>query len=207
MILAFSFERFVNPKIVSRLVQSVIVIGAILFAAVYLPANIKGSFADSVLLNGFLSTPAASVWVAVLGIIAVAIWLGAPTFGAKVFGWFTVPIGLLITGLLAQAVLLGQVGVNEAYFDVAGQQSKPLLTQVEGSKILVAGTTRTEVFTSKFWIDKPYIKDLLVQPDGVVAVESLADVDYVLLLGTTTAAGENQVLVSGQGYSLVKITH
>jgi phosphoglycerol transferase len=204
LIAAAVFAKFVEPKIRVRLIQSGILIAALVFGWVYL-SGINQSFADSILLSGYLSSPAVIPIVAVVGIIVALVWVFSAGSGSKLIVYVATPLVLLIAGFTSQGYLLTQVGTNEAYFDIAGQKAKPLLTDVAGDKISIVGSVRYQNFTTKFWIDKPGIKDVSL-PDGEsIDVAALPDVDYVVLIGNTKLTGAAENLEQGEGYAIVKI--
>jgi hypothetical protein len=101
--------------------------------------------------------------------------------------------------------LLSQVGTNEAYFDIAGQKAKPLLAEVSGDKISIIGPVRYQNFTTKFWIDKPGIKDVSLADGETIDAATLTDVDYVVLIGNAKLTGATENLEQGEGYAIVKI--
>jgi phosphoglycerol transferase len=204
LIAAAVFAKFVEPKTRVRLIQSGILIAALVFGWVYL-SGVNQSFADSILLSGYLSSPAIIPIVAVVGIIVAMVWIFSASSGSKLIVYVATPLVLLIAGFTSQGYLLSQVGTNEAYFDIAGQKAKPLLTDVAGDKISIVGPVRYQNFTTKFWIDKPGIQDVTL-PDGEsVDVAGLPDVDYVVLIGNAKLTGAAESLEQGEGYSIVKI--
>jgi hypothetical protein len=204
LIAAAVFAKFVEPKIRVRLIQSGILIAALVFGWVYL-SGVNQSFADSILLSGYLSSPAVIPIVAVAGFIVALVWVFSAGSGSKLIVYVATPLVLLIAGFTSQGYLLTQVGTNEAYFDIAGQKAKPLLTDVSGDKISIVGPVRYQNFTTKFWIDKPGIKDVSL-PDGEsVDVAGLPDVDYVVLIGNAKLTGAAENLEQGEGYAIVKI--
>jgi phosphoglycerol transferase len=204
LISAAVFAKFVEPKIRVRLIQSGIVIAALIFGWVYL-SGINQSFADSILLSGYLSSPAVVPIVCVIGIVVALVWVFSSGAGSKLIVYVATPLVLLIAGFTSQGYLLTQVGTNEAYFDVAGQKAKPLLADVAGDKISIVGPVRYQNFTTKFWIDKPGIKDISL-PDGEsVDVAALPDVDYVVLIGNAKLTGAAENLEQGEGYAILKI--
>lgn len=206
LIAAAVFAKFVEPKIRIRLIQSGILISALIFGWVYL-SGVNQSFADSILLSGYLSSPAVIPIVAVIGIIVALVWIFSASSGSKLIVYVATPLVLLIAGFTSQGYLLSQVGTNEAYFDIAGQKAKPLLAEVAGDKISIVGPVRYQNFTTKFWIDKPGIKDINL-PDGqAVDAAALTDVDYVVLIGNAQITGATKVLDHGQGYSVVQLQH
>lgn len=206
LIAAAVFAKFVEPKIRIRLIQSGILISALIFGWVYL-SGVNQSFADSILLSGYLSSPAVIPIVAVIGIIVALVWIFSASSGSKLIVYVATPLVLLIAGFTSQGYLLSQVGTNEAYFDIAGQKAKPLLAEVAGDKISIVGPVRYQNFTTKFWIDKPGIKDINL-PDGqAVDAAALTDVDYVVLIGNAQITGATKVLDQGQGYSVVQLQH
>ncbi len=204
LIEAAVFAKFVEPKIRIRLIQSGILIAALIFGWVYL-SGVNQSFADSILLSGYLSSPAVIPIVAVVGIIVALVWIFSASSGSKLIVYVATPLVLLITGFTSQGYLLSQVGTNEAYFDIAGQKAKPLLAEVSGDKISIVGPVRYQNFTTKFWIDKPGIQDATL-PDGeTVDAASMPSVDYVVLIGNAKISGTTEVLEQGEGYAIVKI--
>jgi hypothetical protein len=204
LIAAAVFAKFVEPKSRVRLIQSGILIAALIFGWVYL-SGINQSFADSILLSGYLSSPAVIPIVAVAGIIVALVWIFSAGSGSKLIVYVATPLVLLIAGFTSQGYLLTQVGTNEAYFDIAGQKAKPLLTDVAGDKISIVGPVRYQNFTTKFWIDKPGIQDATL-PDGeTVDAASMPSVDYVVLIGNAKISGASEVLEQGEGYAIVKI--
>jgi phosphoglycerol transferase len=204
LIAAAVFAKFVEPKIRVRLIQSGILIAALIFGWVYL-SGVNQSFADSILLSGYLSSPAVIPIVAVVGIIVAMVWIFSAGSGSKLIVYVATPLILLIAGFTSQGYLLTQVGTNEAYFDVAGQKAKAVLSEVPGNKISVLGPLRYQNFTTKFWIDKPGIDDVNL-PDGMTAdVSILSNIDYVVLIGNAKVTGPQEVLDQGEGYAIVKI--
>ena len=206
LIAAATFGKFVEPKIKWRAIQSSIVIAALIFAWVYL-SGVNQSFADSILLSGYLSGPAVIPIVCVVGILVALIWIFSANNGSKIIVHVVTPLIILIAGFSSQSYLLTQVGTQPAYFDIAGQKAKPLLVDVPGNKISIVGPIRYQNFTTKFWIDKPGIKDFEL-PDGqAIDATALADVDYVVLIGNAKLSGAAQTLDQGQGYAIVKLNH
>ena len=204
LIAAAVFAKFVEPKIRIRLIQSGILIAALIFGWVYL-SGINQSFADSILLSGYLSSSAVIPLVSVIGIVVALVWIFSAGSGSKLIVYVATPLVLLIAGFTSQGYLLTQVGTNEAYFDIAGQKAKPLLAEVSGEKISIVGPVRYQNFTTKFWIDKPGIKDVSL-PDGEsIDVAALPDVDYVVLIGNAKLTGSAENLEQGEGYAIVKI--
>jgi phosphoglycerol transferase len=204
LIAAGVFAKFVEPKIRVRLIQSVILIAALIFGWVYL-SSVNQSFADSILLSGYLSGPAVIPIVSGIGIVVALVWIFSSNSGSKLIVYVATPLVLLIAGFTSQSYLLTQVGTQPAYFDIAGQKAKPLLTGVSGDKISIIGPVRYQNFTTKFWIDKPGIKDVSL-PDGEsIDVAALPDVDYVVLIGNAKLTGAAENLEEGEGYAIVKI--
>jgi phosphoglycerol transferase len=205
LIAAAVFGKFVEPKIGVRLIQSGLVIAALIFGWIYL-SGIKQSFADSILLSGYLANGAIVPIVSIIGILVALIWIFSKGAGSKLIVYVATPLVLLIAGFASQAHLLSQVGTNVAYFDVAGQKAKPLLADVAGDKIMIIGPVRYQNFTTKFWIDKPGIKDLSLAEGEVAESSALTDVDYVILVGNSKLNGAVEMLEQAEGYAIVKLT-
>jgi phosphoglycerol transferase len=205
LIAAAVFAKFVEPKTKIRALQAVLLVAVLIFGWVYL-SGVKQSFADSILLSGYLAAPAIIPIIAIIGIIVSLTWLISKNAGSKLVVYVATPLVLLISGFSSQSYLLSQVGQTTAYFDIAGQKAKPLLADVPGEKISVIGAVRYQNFTTKFWIDKPGIQDTSL-PDGMAIDASiLEDVDYVILIGNAKLSGAAEKLEEGQGYAIVKLT-
>jgi hypothetical protein len=194
----------VEPKIRVRVIQSGIAITALIFGWVYL-SGVNQSFADSILLSGYLSSPAVIPIVAVLGIIVALVWMFSANSGSKLIVYVATPLILLIAGFSSQSYLLSQVGTQAAYFDVAGQVAKEKLADVEGEKIMVIGPVRYQTFTTKFWIDKPFIADATIPDGSKLTGEGFADYDYLIVLGNTLLTSPAQVVAEDQGYKILKL--
>jgi hypothetical protein len=205
VLLGFSMNKFVESKFVGRTIQFVIVIGLAVAALVRIPTEIKASFADSIFISGLLAAPGVAAWVFAFAAVGALVWLVRAEWGNQVIAWGAIPLMLIVTGAFAQTMLLGQVGTTKAYFDVAGQVAHEALVDVPGSEVVVVGQTRTEVFTSKFWIDKAGIVDEPLNGATTFDVNTIADADYALVLGQVALVGESQQLLAGDGYQLVKV--
>jgi hypothetical protein len=206
LIAAAAFGKFVEPKIKWRAIQSAIVIAALIFAWVYL-SGVNQSFADSILLSGYLSGPAVIPIVTVIGILVALVWIFSANSGSKLIVYVATPLVLLIAGLTSQSYLLTQVGTQPAYFDVAGQVAKEKLADVAGDKIMVVGPVRYQTFTTKFWIDKPFIADATIPDGSKLTGEGFADYDYLIILGNTVLSTPAEVVAEQQGYKILKLNH
>jgi phosphoglycerol transferase len=205
LILGLSFEKYVASKTLSRLIQAVVVIAASTFVLIYFPANIESQFADSGLLVGILQTPGALITIFIFEVIGALLWVMKPEISEKWLGRASLPIMILIMGMVSQSALMTQVGTQKAFFDVAGQDSREYLRDVDGKDIVIIGPMRTQVFVAKFWIDKAKIEDRLIPEKQVIEMEAVPNAKYALLLAGTGVAGEHQVITQGDGYALVKL--
>lgn len=204
LILGATVYRYVEPKGAFRTIQLLVLLVAGVWIGFYFPNNIHSGFSDSVTLVGFMNGWTQLVAeVLILG--AVLIWAFKPDFGTKLLGWVVTPLVAVILGLSAQSNLMVKVGTSPAYFDIAGQEVKPYLDGIDGARIGVIGQKRTEVFTAKFWIDKPNIQDRLIGDDQELSVYMLQDLDYALILGTSDVVGAGEILTKGDNYALVKV--
>ena len=197
------FAKFVEPKIRIRLIQSGILIAALIFGWVYL-SGVNQSFADSILLSGYLSSPAVIPIISVIGIIIALVWILSVGSGSKLIVFVATPLVLLIAGFSSQGFLLSQVGTQLATFDVAGQKAHELLQDVDGTKILVVGPMRTQNFTTKFWIDKPSISDFEINETEALDLSKLGDLEYVVINGNASFSGNAEVIFAGEGYKILK---
>lgn len=205
LILGLAFEKYVASKTLSRVIQSLVVIAGSTFVLVYFQSSIESQFADSGLLVGILQTPGALVTIYILEILGALIWIFKPEISEKWLGRALLPLMILFMGAFSQSALMTQVGTQKAFFDVAGQQSKPFLEGVEGKDIVIIGPMRTQVFVAKFWIDKAKIEDRLIPENQVIEMSEVPNSKYALVMSGTGVAGEHQVLTEGEGFALIKL--
>jgi hypothetical protein len=146
------------------------------------------------------------LFIAVAVAIAAAIlyWIFTPEEGNVLIGRFIIPLFLIVALVMSQSKLI-EINGTQAYFDQAGWASRDALNDVPGERIIVIGQTRTEVFTVKFWIDEPNIKDLLVLEGSVVPLDNVSESDYVVTLGNIGIDFPHEVVTEGEGYKLVKV--
>jgi hypothetical protein len=154
---------------------------------------------------GLVYYPAVLYIVGVLVIGFQLFWAFNPSEGSRWFARAMVPLVIVILGFSSMGALHQKIGTTKGYFDVAGQTAKPLLAGVDGSRIGVVGAVRPEVFTAKFWIDKPDVRDVLVGTDGQITMGMLSGLDYALFLGTSSDVGVGTVVTSGNNFVLVKL--
>ncbi|WP_296633053.1 glycosyltransferase family 39 protein [Rhodoluna sp.] len=200
------FAKFVEPKVRVRLIQAAVIIAATIFGWVYL-SGVNQSFADSILLSGYLSSPAVIPIICVIGIAIALVWIFSANAGSKVIVYVATPLVLLIAGFSSQSYLLSQVGTQEAYFDVAGQVAKEKLADVAGDKIMIVGPVRYQNFTTKFWIDKPFIADATIPDGSKLTGEGFADYDYLITIGNIEFSSAAEIVAQDQGYSILKLIH
>ncbi|MSZ40307.1 MAG: hypothetical protein F2599_04115, partial [Actinobacteria bacterium] len=203
LITAGVFSKFVEPKLLIRLIQSGILTAALIFGWVYL-SGVNQSFADSILLSGYLASPAVIPLVSVIGIIVALVWVFSVGSGSKLIVFVATPLVLLIAGFSSQGFLLSQVGTQLATFDVAGQKAHELLRDVDGSKILVVGPMRTQNFTTKFWIDKPDISDFEINETESLDLSKLGNLEYVVINGNASFSGNAEEIYAGEGFKIIK---
>jgi hypothetical protein len=133
------------------------------------------------------------------------VWVFSANSGSKLITYVATPLVLLIAGFASQGLLLTQVGTQAAYFDVAGQVAKEKLADVEGDKIMVIGPVRYQTFTTKFWIDKPFIADATIPDGSNLTGEGFANYDYLIVLGNTVLTSPAEVIAEEQGYKILKL--
>ncbi len=200
------FAKFVEPKLRVRLVQAGVIIAAVIFGWVFL-SGVKQSFADSILLSGYLSGPAVIPIISVVGIVVALVWVFSTGSGSKLIVYVATPLVLLIAGLSSQGYLLTQVGTQPAYFDVAGQVAKQKLADVAGEKIMIVGPVRYQNFTTKFWIDKPFIADATIPDGSKLTGEGFSNYDYLITIGNIEFNSAAEVVAQDQGFKILKLTH
>ena len=204
LVSAFMLDRFVEPGKISRFIQATAVSAlAVGFAFVY-PALIDTKFADSSFLAGLEDSPLVFVVLAVVVSATSIYWAINPDKGSFTISRIILPLLLVVSTFLSQDLLVRSSSVP-AYFDVAGQAAGEILKDAEGSDIIVVGQLRTEVFTTKFWMDKAQIEDDLVFGEPVYDLTEAGDNKYVLVLGQVQVSGTYTVLGSGDGYQVIEI--
>ena len=204
IIMGLLLPRFTDSKTTWRVVQGALVIAASIFFSIFYPANFDQQYADSSTLPGFAVNGDLFIGIAVLISAVILYWIFTPEEGNSIIGRFVIPLVMVASLTLSQNQLINING-TAAYFDYAGWESREFLEGVAGDRIIVIGQTRTEVFTVKFWIDEPNIKDLLVLEGTVVPAGNVTESDYAVTLGNIGIDFPHEVVTEGEGYKLVKI--
>ena len=204
IVMGLLLPRFTDSKLAWRAVQGSLIIGASLFFSIFYPANFDQQYADSSTLPGLAANSGLFIGLAVVVSGAVLYWMFTPEEGNRMIGRFIIPVFLVVALVLSQNNLI-TINGTKAYFDEAGWKSREVLEGVPGDRIFVAGQTRTEVFTVKFWIDEPNIRDLLVVEGSNVPLDMLPDSDYVVTLLNIGVDFPHEVLAEGEGFKVIKI--
>ena len=204
IVMGLLLSRFTDSKLIFRVLQGGLIIAAALFFSIFYPPNFDQQYADSSALPGLAASGGLFIALAFAISGAVVYWIVSPDSGNLLFGRIVIP-GLLVIALALSQNRLIEINGTPAYFDEAGWASRSVLQDVPGDRIIVIGQTRTEVFTVKFWIDQPNIKDLLVLEGSVVPIGNVSEVDYAVTLGNIGIDFAHEVVTEGEGYKLVKI--
>jgi phosphoglycerol transferase len=204
IVMGLLLPRFTDSKLVWRILQGSTVVIAALFFSIFYPGNFDQQYADSSTLPGLADSGGSFIAVAVAIAAAILYWVFTPEEGNVIIGRFIIPLFLIVALFMSQSKLI-EINGTQAYFDQAGWASRDALTDVPGDRIIVIGQTRTEVFTVKFWIDEPNIKDLLVLEGSVVPLDNVSESDYVVTLGNIGIDFPHEVVTEGEGYKLVKV--
>ena len=204
IVMGLLLPRFTDSKLAWRIVQGSIVALAALFFSIFYPANFNQQYADSSTLPGLAASGGLFIAVAVAISAAILYWIFMPEEGNVLMGRFIIPLFLIVALALSQSKLI-EINGTPAYFDQAGWVSRAALQDVPGERIIVIGQTRTEVFTVKFWIDEPHIKDLLILEGSVVPIGNVSESDYAVTLGNIGIDFPHEVVTEGDGYKIVKI--
>ena len=204
IVMGLLLPRFTDSKLVWRILQGSTVVVAALFFSIFYPGNFDQQYADSSTLPGLAASGGLFIAVAVAIAAAILYWIFTPEEGNVLIGRFIIPLFLIVALFMSQSKLI-EINGTQAYFDQAGWASRDALNDVPGDRIIVIGQTRTEVFTVKFWIDEPNIKDLLVLEGSVVPLDNVSESDYVVTLGNIGIDFPHEVVTEGEGYKLVKV--
>ena len=204
VVMGLLLPRFSDSKRLLRIIQGGITVIGIMAFTIFYPITFNKQDADSSTLPGIGDGQGVFIFVGLFVSSAVIFWIVNPERGNVVLGRFIIPAFLILSLVMSQNKLI-EINGTPAYFDQAGWDSRSFLQDVPGDRILVAGQTRTEVFTVKFWIDEANIRDLLVMEGSVLGQVQVAEVDYVVTMKGISVAFEHEVLTSGDGYSLVKV--
>ena len=204
IIMGLLLPRFTDSKTLWRVVQGAVVMFAAVFVSIFYPSNIDQQYADSSLLPGWGVSGGLFIGIAVVISAVVLYWIFTPEEGNSLIGRFVIPL-VLISSLVLSQNQLTSINGTQAYFDQAGWTSRDVLADVPGDRILVIGQTRTEVFTVKFWIDEPNIKDLLVLEGSVVPAGNVTESDYVVTLGNIGVDFAHEVVTEGEGFKVIKV--
>lgn len=204
IVMGLLLPRFTDSKLLWRSVQGSVVVGAALFFSIFYPNNFNQQYADSSTLPGLAANQGLFIGIAVALSAAVLYWVFTPEEGNVIIGRFIIPLFLIAALSLSQSKLI-EINGTPAYFDQAGWDSRTYLQEVPGDDILVVGQTRTEVFTVKFWIDEPFIRDLLLGEGYSLVQSDISDASHVVILGNFGIDFSHEVITEGDGYRLVKV--
>jgi phosphoglycerol transferase len=204
IVMGLLLPRFTDSKLIWRALQGSLIIGASLFFSIFYPTNFDQQYADSSTLPGLAASGGLFIAIAVAVSAAVLYWIFTPEEGNVIMGRFIIPLFLVVALALSQNNLISING-TQAYFDQAGWTSRDVLEGVPGDRIIVIGQTRTEVFTVKFWIDEPNIKELLVLEGSVIPAGNVTESDYVVTLGNIGVDFAHEVVTEGEGFKVFKI--
>jgi hypothetical protein len=205
LLAGFSLSRFVEPIKKSRLIQAGIVFFATIYSVIWLPSSIVPGFSDSSMLMGLLFSTVVFFALAAILLVTVSFWVIAPARTFRFIALGLAPLIFVTSGLLSQARLYESTGVERANFDVAGQAANTILRGVKGEDIVVAGVFRPSLFTAMFWIDIPGTADLVLENDGEDISSLVGSYSYVVVVGSSTVKGPNEVLSAGDGYQLIRL--
>ena len=204
VVMGLLLPRFSDSKRVLRIIQGGVTVLAIMVFTIVYPITFNKQYADSSTLPGVGDGQGVFIFLGIFVSCAVIFWIVNPERGNVVIGRFIIPSVLILSLVMSQNKLI-DINGTPAYFDQAGWGTRSYLQDVPGDRILVAGQTRTEVFTVKFWIDEANIRDLLVMEGSVLGQVQVAEVDYVVTLKNIDVAFEHEVITEGEGYRLVKV--
>jgi hypothetical protein len=204
IVMGLLLPRFTDSKLVLRVFQGGLVIAAALFFSIYYPPNFDQQYADSSALPGLAASGGLFIALAFAISGSVVYWIVSPESGNLLFGRIIIPSFLIVALFFSQNRLI-EINGTPAYFDQAGWTARDFLIDVPGDRIMVIGQTRTEVFTVKFWIDEPNIKDLLVLEESVVPAGNVTESDYVVTLGNIGVDFAHDVVTEGEGFKVIKV--
>ena len=200
-----SLVKFVEPSKTSRMIQASVILIASAYSAIWLSGFIVPKFSDSSILMGLLFSNTVFYMLVAVVAVTVGLWAIDPIKTLNFTAFALVPLVFVSTGLLSQAALYENTGVDKADFDVAGQVSNPLLAGVSGEEIVVVGLFRPSLITAKFWIDLPRVADAVIAADGKDVSDIISPYSYALIIGDSTVSIAHEVLATGEGYQLVRI--
>jgi phosphoglycerol transferase len=200
-----SLMKFVEPSKTSRLIQATVILIASAYSAIWLSGFIIPKFSDSSILMGMLFSNTIFYLLVTVVVVSVGLWAFEPIKTLNFTSFALVPLVFISTGLMSQARLYENTGVDKADFDVAGQVSNPLLAGVSGGEIVVVGLFRPSLITAKFWIDLPRVADAVIETDGKDVSNIISPYSYALIIGGSTVSIAHEVLATGEGYQLVRI--
>jgi len=201
----FSLMKFVEPPKSSRLIQASVVFAAAVYSAVWLSGSIAPGFADSSVVMGLLFSNVIFYIFVALMLLTVGFWGVQPSKTLNFTAFTLIPLTFISIGLMSQAKLYESTGTDKAEFDIAGQVSNPLLAGVSGEEVVVVGLFRPSLITAKFWIDLPRVTDAVIATDGKDVSKIVSPYSYALIIGGSTVSIAHELLVTGEGYQLVRI--
>lgn len=207
LVSAVNFLKFVEPKTIPRFIQGGVVVISSFVVMLWIGPNLEKDFADSIMLYGFNDSGWLTPVIAIVGLAAGVFWIADKERAAKAVAFALIPLTLFLGGLAGKMSLINRVGTEPAYFDIAGQVAKVDLAGVPSSEIIVIGNANYLNTTTKFWLDKPNVRDVVVADGATADLAKFEDVEYVILIGNASITVDNTVLSQGDGYAVLQLNH
>lgn len=206
VIAAFLIPKFVESPRRSRFFQATVVAIASLGFSVVFTSTFEGRYVDSTTLAGFSDSQGLLISLSIAVSLSAFIWAWKPDVGHRWISLGATPL-LIATSMFVSQELLVRTTSNEAYFGFAGKSANKVLEQIPGEDIVVVGESRTAVFTTKFWIDKAYTKDLLLVAGSTLTNDSelIEGAKYLVVFDEIKLEGDFEMLQVGDGYRIAAI--
>jgi phosphoglycerol transferase len=133
-----------------------------------------------------------------------------PSLGTlkKAVATFTIPALLLASGIAVRIDVERNIGTTKTYYDHAGIIHKQMFPKISGKRILILGSSRTEVSATKFWIDKPNIPHVLQGASPrPIRKQRLEGIKYVVALYPTRLISNqsSELVFAGQGFAIFEL--
>lgn len=159
--------------------------------------------ADAPTLAGLVVNAEVFNWVATASFASLILFASFPRY--SVFAYVVLlPLTMVATGFQTQEQYHLFRGEKNAQ-DLAGVYLRENLAEADMAKLYIVAASRFEATNVAFWADSLDIKYDMVQPNSIIAPDSIPlDRKFVLVTGSFTFSGDFDVVHQGESFALLE---
>lgn len=159
---------------------------------------------DSPELFGMLLNPLHGKLLTALGLACLAVWVVRRRTGARLFIFAYLPLFAVLSGSAVNTEVRKQQHAD--LFIRAGMFARDYLHREETNRLTLVGKSAGELFKTRFMIDNPAVKLLVLPPDSELPLAELGKPgDFVMLIGRYRAPQGLEVLLKRRDFDMLRI--